>query len=149
MKKNTFVSKSLFVVFISLSVQTNTQKISVHLKPGNSCPLEKKGGVETREKNRPQKNFGEKKISKKALDPAQYDDDFDARIMTVTPPTGRGGRQKSHPKRRSTGGTPSRRRAKVHEQRKAQRDDDDDDLLERIARKENYYENKGTPLLPT
>ena len=88
MKKNTFVS-SLFVVFISLSVQTNTQKISVHLLTGHSCTLEKKGGVETREKNRPQKNFGEKKISKKALDPAQYDDDFDAR-MTVTPPTGGG-----------------------------------------------------------
>ena len=117
----------------------------MHLLTGHSCPLEKKGGVETREKNRPQKNFGEKKISKKALLDAQYDfDDFDAR-MTVTPPTGGG--QKSHPKRRSTGGTPSRRRAKVHEQRKAQRDDDDDDLLERIARKD--YENKGTPLLPT
>ena len=82
MKKNTFVS-SLFVVFISLSVQTNTHKISVHLLTGHSCPLEKKGGVETREKNRPQKNFGEKKISKKALLDAQYDfDDFDAR-MTV------------------------------------------------------------------
>ena len=118
----------------------------MHLLTGHSCTLEKKGGVETREKNRPQKNFGEKKISKKALLDAQYDfDAFDAR-MTVTPPTG-GGRQKSHPKRRSTGGTPSRRRAKVHEQRKAQRDDDDDDLLERIARKD--YENKGTPLLPT
>ena len=89
MKKNTFVS-SLFVVFISLSVQTNTQKISVHLLTGHSCTLEKKGGVETREKNRPQKNFGEKKISKKALLDAQYDfDDFDAR-MTVTPPTGGG-----------------------------------------------------------